>query len=290
MIDVIVTTSYAVAAISVIVILTGLLSGLIIYGAMEQFFRGPLQKAVISSITAPLTSRDRLIAYLVHDREDREFYRVTRGILNELTSGVNAFPILLGVPESNFFRLPFRQLCGQLISSVSSEAASFREDAGADDRFPGLIEVLSFLALNRPNGLRFISRAPPDYSLKESITDSTRRELEDNWNRLGNLPNEVKLELATSEVDQIQITLASHISRVVFWSAFAFWSVGLIWITASALRGIALVEPQNQGLIFLLRDTWWFGTAVFVALLLALAAAVTATVSYTWLDNSLANR
>jgi hypothetical protein len=182
--DVLTALSTAVFSVFLIVILSGLVSGLVALGYIELFARSAIQRRVVRSIA------ERGWSF--------RFGKMVPPHSPELASNLeDGLPFALGMDPPQFFNLHHRQICGLLIAGLSRESMAKREPSSSQHRI--LPEVLALAPPSLMSGAGFI---PGDYERRPRASD---------------------VDLATSVVDNLQVELSRHLFLAAFWSAFAVW-------------------------------------------------------------------
>jgi hypothetical protein len=271
------------ATLAMTIILSGVLSGLVVFGVLELMFRESLQSRAIREHFPRYGRQDDFARFIEEKYETifrssgkklpvpREYLRwIEHGDFLEIASN--------GDPE-HFFRLNYRQICGQMQSVIVSEAEHL--SAGQVTPMTDLLNFTGYTRKDRRTEWAPIFRREPS-RFEEGVPEIERVRV----------AARSYFEDASREIDKIQVLLATKLNDAtfpfVFWIWFAIYALLIDgWFVTRAWFGFA--GPLD----YLLAVVWYpLGLLLCtgVGAGVALGSAVVGAIAFTWFDRFLASK
>lgn len=297
LISLILVAVVATGGIFLAVVLGGLLSGLMTLGALELHFRAKIQEVALKkyfrlsqfnakSVPQPAQDNASLaLADFLRGKYDKSLHGRIGDYsrqLSELEQKEKLVPTLAQMDAESLYRLHYRQICGQLATVVSNEAMQ-REQGKHLSAFTPLTDVLVFLSLRRNPILSIQQHEPAPAGTPPLPPERPAQPIE----------KRADLDLALREIDGIQATLGSSLSKETFPYVLTAWCI----VYALALIGTAISLP-----FFTYSGSWFAASWTFVlhlltifaaaatGIVLALGSAVFGALTFTWFDRVLASK
>jgi hypothetical protein len=249
----------AVLGIFVTIILSGVLAGIIAFGLIESNSRGAIQARVIRILV------DRRIEDFFTE-DGRSVFRDDDGREESLSYVRNrGFESLVPLDPRRLFRLPYRQLCGQLANAIGAESFGADEKGDGRSNFQPLTLAL------------FIANLEGAKRRRAVIGD-------------GRISDAVLKTHALAFLDELQIALADAVlerARILSMIVIAIIFMAILAPNLDRLN-IYGTDPS-----FILRST---GTLIaliiapIMILLLGSAASIVAALIFRWIDRFAAAR
>lgn len=283
MIELFTALGAGVGGLFLAVTFSGLLAGIISYGVVESYLKGEVQRrATVDLIEKPLSlalktpfgradfetlfgpKSGKALPYRGGDRPPVLDYMK---FLDGLSGDGSLIPTLLGLPGRSAYALHYRQLCGQIASSIQREAMM---EAGEPGAVTPVTDVMAFVFVVRKS---LPHRVGPGADEKDPLPPY---ELEIDGRSQG--------DRALAEVDLLQIRLSERVERLSF--GLSLIAVILIF-AALAFPAFAYLNLAKGSELFLLRAAGGLGAwlaGLMVLTLLAFSASVIASLTFRWID------
>jgi hypothetical protein len=299
LLSLIIVAVVATGGIFLAVVLGGLLSGLMTLGALELHFRARIQEVALKkyfrlsqfkaepepaaqSAQGKPQSASLALADFLRGKYDKSLHDRIGDYskqLMDLAQKEDLVPTLAQMDSESLYRLHYRQICGQFATVVSNEVMQ-QEQGKHLSGFTPLTDVLVFLSLRRNPILSILQREPAPPGAAGVVPRPPVEKRAD-------------LDLALREIDGIQATLGSSLSKETFPYVLVAWCI----LYALALIGTAISLP-----FFTYSGSWFAASwtlvlhlltifaAAVTGIVLALGSAVFGALTFTWFDRFLASK
>jgi len=256
----------AVLGIFVTIVLSGVLAGIIAFGLIDSKYRERAQQAVILwMIDLPARNfiGDDNLKEIKGLKEGLDFSYHQRPWWGEMTLEVllhrGSFRLaeLLQLDSRNLFRLPYRQLCGQIANGLAAETRQNLEDE-EDGRLIYALTMLLVIADNAALG-----------------HPATRAVF---------IPFSAAKTRAMAFIDRVQMELAEQVQRAANRISLYVIAVILIAILVPSLDALNLFYLSSSHLLQTVGGIGSLIVAPFLIITLALAARIVAALTFRWID------
>jgi len=283
LVNLIIVAVAATGGIFLAIVLGGLLSALIVLGALELYFRAKIHQSSLEQYFKILCNSsqdtyDKLETFLIKKYpEHHDIAEYSKKLFN-IFDRRDLVPMIAQMDAESLYRLHYRQICGQLTAVVNNEAVQ----RAANQALAPLTDVLTFLSSQRNRVLQtpFEVQSP-----KGEANDIARADL----------------DLALREIDGIQAKLGNSISNATFPYVFLAWSMLYVPFLISTAIYLPFLHTDHAPPV---SDWAWLfipvlafskyalamTLATLVGIVLSLGSAVFGGVAITWLDRILASK
>ena len=246
----------AVAGIFITVLLSGILAGIVAYGLIEKWFREQTQRNVVTTLL---------------QREYAEPPERERSKEKTEDAGARRLMSLLDLDDSDFYSLPYRQLCGLLAARVSADvAAAAATSAAADAEAAAAVKTATESAASE-DAPKSVARVLAAHMKPLSVTPEPPTIRKD-------------AERALAFVDKLQVKLAEAVASRAFNISTVIVTLIFTGLFIPAANALQIFNESSYLLVRSFGMMVSLTIAVLILGCLAFGSVIVASLTFRWID------